>query len=168
MDRIVSGELGSAPGTYALVLRCESRGQVRIGRWGQLTVVPCYYIYVGSARGPGGIRARVSRHFREFKARHWHIDYLREQASPVFAWISYNPVNQEHQWARGLAAMAAASPVDGFGCSDCRCRSHLFTVRGKPELAQFAEVLGDDVQTWPRQFFASDSSTSLRGGSAMA
>jgi Uri superfamily endonuclease len=110
MDTTTFGEPRSVPGTYALVLRCESRAEVRIGRWGQLAVTPGYYIYVGSARGQ--------------------------------------------------AAMAAASPIDGFGCSDCHCLSHLFAMSGRPELAYFHEVFGDDIQIWPRQFFASDSSIS--------
>ena len=54
-------------GTYALVLRSDVSAATEIGRWGRLTIRPGYYVYVGSALGPGGVRARVSRHCRETK-----------------------------------------------------------------------------------------------------
>jgi len=44
----------------------------------KLDLLPGYYIYIGSAFGPGGVRARMLRHLRADKPKHWHIDYLRE------------------------------------------------------------------------------------------
>jgi Uri superfamily endonuclease len=87
----------SEPGTYALILQSYSTGKVQIGRLGQIEPVPGYYIYVGSAFGPDGVMARVSRHWRMDKPKHWHIDYLREFVTPLFAWVSYEPVRLEHQ-----------------------------------------------------------------------
>ena len=114
------------PGTYALLLRSDRRAKVRIGRWGRLDIGPGHYIYVGSALGPGGVRARVSRHCRGVKSRHWHIDYLRAFAKPVAVCCSYDPARLEHRWAKILETMADMAPILGFGCSDCRCTSHLF------------------------------------------
>ena len=45
-------------------------------RFGKLTLAAGQYAYVGSAHGPGGLRARVGRHLRAEKPLHWHIDYL--------------------------------------------------------------------------------------------
>ena len=136
------------PGTYAIVLHCRSGGEVPLGRRGHLAVDPGYYIYVGSAFGPGGVKARVSRHLRESKKRHWHIDYLREQATPVCVWCSYAPTHREHEWAQAVSGMHGNFPVTGFGCSDCGCDTHLFAMAGMPEFAQFSVAVGGAAEVW--------------------
>lgn len=138
------------PGTYALILKSDFSAELQIGRWGRLDVKPGYYIYVGSAFGPGGVKARVSRHFREKKKMHWHIDYLREMASPVSAWCSYAQVNQEHDWAQLFAEMDGASSVKSFGCSDCGCKAHLFRMAGRPDFEQFSRAAGGIIESWPQ------------------
>jgi len=139
------------PGTYALILRSRSSAEVQVGRWGRLTVYPRYYIYVGSAFGPGGVQARISRHFRGTTSKHWHIDYLREFVRPVCAWYCCEPMNLEHRWAQALAEMTDTSSVKGFGCSDCRCYAHLFTTATKPNFAKFSRALQGAVELWSYQ-----------------
>lgn len=95
---------------------------------------PGYYVYVGSAFVPGGVAARVSRHLRKRKPKRWHIDYLRTHVTPSQVYISYDDERREHQWARALASTPEAQPVDGFGCSDCTCRAHLFYLATESEL----------------------------------
>ena len=97
--------MNSKPGTYALVLRSDASTCMRIGRWGRLNVRPGYYIYVGSALGPGGVLARVSRHCREPKSKHWHIDYLREFTILASVWYSHSPIRLEHRWAEEVAKL---------------------------------------------------------------
>ncbi|QCQ21167.1 GIY-YIG nuclease family protein [Desulfoglaeba alkanexedens] len=138
----------SKPGTYALVLRSLKSTSAQIGRWGQLRIVPGYYIYVGSAFGPGGVQARITRHCRKTKPKHWHIDYLREHVNPLFAWYSNEPIKLEHRWAQALSEMEGTSPVRGFGSTDCRCLSHLFVMKKKPSLTQFASAVGSPIETW--------------------
>ena len=65
------------PGTYFLVLRCSSTRAVRVGRLGTMRLLPGYYLYVGSAYGPGGLRARIGHHCHPADRLHWHVDYLR-------------------------------------------------------------------------------------------
>ena len=134
-------------GTYVLVLRCDSRSRVQIGRWGVLDIRPGYYVYVGSAFGPGGVRARVARHCRQAKSRHWHIDYLREHADVASIWYSHEPERLEHRWAEVLADLPGAEPVAGFGCSDCSCDSHLWFARQAPRLAAFRRAVAAPVQS---------------------
>ncbi len=138
------------PGTYALVLRSDVSTHGKIGRWGRLAIHPGYYIYVGSAFGPGGVLARVSRHCREVKPKHWHIDYLRDFTTPTSIWYSHVPIHLEHRWADALAKMADTVPVKGFGCSDCRCEAHLFFTARKPGLAAFSDAVGGSVKSWSR------------------
>ena len=139
------------PGTYALVLRCRRRAQMQIGRWGVLDIQPGCYMYVGSAFGSGGLSARISRHFRKAKSKHWHIDYLREFVTPILAWYNCDPVHLEHRWARAIAGMAETTPIKGFGCSDCRCQSHLFHAIIEPDRLRFARAIGIRVETWDFQ-----------------
>jgi Uri superfamily endonuclease len=138
----------SKPGTYALVLRSQKRTNTQIGRWGRLNILPGYYIYVGSAFGPGGVLARVSRHCRKAKSKHWHIDYLLEFAIIESVWYSHSPILLEHRWAETLAKLDETEPIKGFGCSDCKCESHLFFSAKKPKLAKFAGVFGGFIKSW--------------------
>ena len=138
------------PGTYALILRSDSVTDVQIGRWGVLTTESGYYIYVGSAFGPGGVKARVLRHCRKVKSKHWHIDYLREHVNPVGAWYSYGSRQLEHLWARTISGMEGVSMVKGFGCSDCKCGSHLFLTALEPDLKQFIDSAGDNRPAFSR------------------
>ncbi len=83
------------------------------------------YAYAGSARGPGGIRARVARHLRADKKTHWHIDRLTARARITD--LRVFPGGSECELVARLLAQADTSvPVPGFGSSDCaRCESHL-------------------------------------------
>jgi len=92
---------------------------------------PGFYIYVGSAQGPGGIDARVTRHRRREKKLHWHIDYLRRHTALIETWTMAGTANREHDWAAALATQYE-SAYDRFGASDCRCNSHLFYSPDKP------------------------------------
>ena len=56
--------LPSLPGTYALVVRVSGRSEIAVGKLGVLAAQPGFYVYVGSAMGPGGLAARIGRHCR--------------------------------------------------------------------------------------------------------
>lgn len=121
-------------GTYALVLRCEQQQHgLTIGSLGSLGTQPGFYVYVGSAFGTGGLSARI-RHHRKIAARpHWHIDYLRARCDLIEVWFSASPVHKEHSWAEAVARMRGARiPLQGFGSSDCDCRTHLFWFPHRP------------------------------------
>lgn len=140
--------LRAEPGTYALILRpeesLEERGPVRIGKLGALELEAGHYVYVGSAFGPGGLRARVGHHRRPVKNRHWHIDHLLPAMELRAVWYTYNPVKREEEWARALRSMPGASnPMAGFGAGDCGCEGHLFLFDGRPSVERFRERAHD-------------------------
>ena len=139
----------SQPGTYALILESHIRQNIQIGRWREIEIQPGYTIYIGSAFGPGRVRARVARHFRTAKSNHWHIDYLRSCLKPVGAWVSHSSVRLECQWASRLAGQGNFSPVAGFGCSDCSCHTHLFHADRLENLAQLLSDGFGDIEWWP-------------------
>ena len=124
-------------GTYALVFRSAHVFEAPIGRLGVLPIRRGYYVYVGSAFGPGGVYARVARHVSHSPRRHWHVDYLWPALQIVEVWYSHDPVLREHQWARALRAMGSSIPLLHFGASDCRCESHLTFFRRRPSIQSF-------------------------------
>jgi Uri superfamily endonuclease len=110
-------------GSYALVLVLEERKVVETGALGSLDLEAGTYIYCGSAMG--GLEPRLGRHFRGEKKLHWHIDRLLQAGKPMGA-LLFEGENRECAAAAFL--MDKGRPVQGFGCSDCHCPSHLFRV----------------------------------------
>jgi Uri superfamily endonuclease len=115
-----------------------------VGRLGCVTFPAGLYAYVGSALGTGGLAARVARHRRGQKKKHWHIDHLLEHGRIVDVYVDATGERLECRWSRALQSHAAAKegPM-GFGTSDCQCRTHLFYLGPRPEadLALVASVL---------------------------
>jgi len=138
----VAEELPPRAGCYALVLELAERADIDAGRLGRLGLTPGFYIYVGSAFGPGGLRARLQRHWSGGGRFHWHVDYLRAVATPVVAWYQVQLVSREHEWAAALARGRGFAPVPGFGCTDCRCESHLYYAAKLPSYEAFRRRLG--------------------------
>ena len=123
----------SAKGTYVLLLHL-SRGQhIVVGRKGTF-YFPCgWYAYVGSALGPGGLRARLARHACSDKRLHWHIDYLTAHSTLEACWEVQSGHRHECSWAEAIQELPASRvQVTGFGASDCRCGAHLLHFAHRP------------------------------------
>ena len=129
-------------GVYALIVYLASDHRIRVGKMGSHNFKRGYYIYVGSALGPGGLNARVKHHAKKTAHPHWHIDYLRSVTRIKAVWYSKTETLMEHHWAAAVEKMPRAQiPVKGFGSSDCRCISHLFYVSRKPGIRSFIKNL---------------------------
>lgn len=126
---------GSEPGTYVLFIAVTAATELAVGRLGTLRFEAGHHAYVGSAFGPGGLEARLRRHLRADKRRHWHIDYLLDAASVTRIWTVAGLERLECQLAGQLAATRGAGLVAGFGASDCGCSSHLVTLPRLPSRA---------------------------------
>lgn len=121
--------LPTLPGTYALILRCDRPLVLVAGRLAPATLPPGLFVYVGSARGPGGLRGRVSRHLRANKRMHWHIDALTALAPIVRVWHVESAERRECRWVGALRALPGVTvPIAGFGASDCACDAHLLAL----------------------------------------
>lgn len=141
--RWLAPRLAPRPGSYLLALALEAPVRIRIGRLGRFDLPPGHYLYAGSALGPGGVRARVLRHARRRKRRHWHIDALRAVARLTAVWVCLDGRRHEHAWAAACRALPAASvPVPGFGASDCACPAHLVHLHHAPQHAAIDAALG--------------------------
>ena len=118
-------------GTYAIIMELAKSAEITIGKLGQFQFKPGYYVYVGSAFGPGGLKARVGRHLKKNKKLKWHIDYLREHMDVIDVKFEETAKNEECQWAANFAENGAIFPIKGFGSSDCKCFSHLLYFKDK-------------------------------------
>lgn len=135
---------GDAAGTYALLLGVERHARVRIGALGEMNLEPGALVYVGSARGSGGLRARLGHHCRTSTRPHWHLDYLHAETAILGAWISTSPDLLEHRWASAVGAMRGATiPAADFGSSDCSCPAHLFWFARRPSATTLRRALSD-------------------------
>ena len=112
---------------------------------GIVTIEPGFFIYVGSAFGPGGLKARVGRHFRTEKRLRWHIDYVRAVTEPCHAWCSNDSDRLEHHWAGAIARLAGVSTIQGIGSSDCSCEGHLFACQVLPSSSTMRRALGSPL-----------------------
>jgi len=121
-------------GTYALVFACNQVRPVLVGKLGTMALQTGYYIYIGSAFGPGGIRARMHHHLKVQTTVHWHVDYLKPHCSLREVWVDYSPRKTESHWAGKLVKCNKVTiPMTGFGASDAASVSHLFYSRTRPE-----------------------------------
>jgi histidyl-tRNA synthetase len=112
------------PGAYVLIIELTESVEVTLRGKPRTTLQPGRYLYCGSAKGSGGIRARLSRHMRPGKVIHWHVDLLTTPGQVTGAWIF--PGRNECELVRALLHLSA--PIRGFGSTDCpKCCSHLLS-----------------------------------------
>jgi Uri superfamily endonuclease len=142
------------PGTYALLLKLDKQERITIGKLGTFDFPAGYYLYVGSALGPGGLRARLAHHRRSSENSsganrgqtgqklHWHIDYLLQRGQLVEVWSVASAERLECKWGQIARRLSGAQvPVQGFGSSDCRCPAHLIYFRARPSRERFERTL---------------------------
>ena len=111
-------------GTYCLLIHLTHDSKITVGKLGEIDFKKGYYVYVGSALN--SLEGRIKRHLRDDKKLFWHIDYLlaRENAEIVDVVFTIGDI----KWECDLASQIAenGTKIDDFGCSDCKCNSHLF------------------------------------------
>ena len=126
-------------GSYLLVLKLREWKRITVGKMGNITFQPGYYIYVGSAMT--NLTARIERHRRLRKNHHWHIDYFRQEAEFETALPVRASVSLECPMAASMGKIANWTIPD-FGSSDCSCPTHLFGMKTSPlHNAKFINLL---------------------------
>ncbi len=128
---------GSEPGIYTLILCLPSTERIAVGALGWIHFPKGFYSYTGSARGPGGLR-RLDRHVAvlagKSRTRRWHIDYLLPHCELRQEAITKTDLDLECCIARAIGERLESVPR--FGCSDCRCPSHLHYSAREEEMTQ--------------------------------
>ena len=132
-------------GTYALILKNKKNRNIQVGKLGSFSFPRGWYVYTGSAFGPGGLASRVGRHFKLEKKCRWHIDYLSTIIPVTRVWYTTSPIKVECQWAQHFLSLGGSSPVKGFGASDCHCKTHLFFFFKCPSLSDFKKMAAPDA-----------------------
>jgi len=129
VDRLDEPSLDSLPerGVYTIVVASLVEEEMDVGSLGPVKMKRGFYAYTGSGLGRGalGLRGRVLRHLSKRKKLRWHIDYLTSSSSSVVVGVVASPAEKRLECAIASAINSIAEPVEGFGCSDCGCRSHL-------------------------------------------
>lgn len=109
-------------GSYLIIAEMDANKRVPIGKLGEVEFNKGFYVYVGSALN--GLEQRIQRHLRENKKTHWHIDYLLKHATVTDVFYKEDNVREECIIAKKFEGTLPS--ILGFGCSDCKCKSHLF------------------------------------------
>ncbi len=142
--------LPPAPGSYGLRLELDAPARCVVGRLCAVDLAAGVYIYLGSARGPGGLRARLMHHARPAARPHWHLDFLRPPLVVAGGWHCLNlpapaqPRPYECAWSQAALRLPGARPAaPGFGASDCQnnCPAHLIYVPGSPSAQELENLL---------------------------
>ena len=117
-------------GTYCLCIQVKEDSEIVIGALGKLFFKNGLYIYVGSALN--GLETRINRHIKSNKTKqpvtHWHIDYLLKTLQVELYSIFTKKSSEKLECYVSKKIAEFGIPVKGFGCSDCRCVSHLYKV----------------------------------------
>ena len=116
---------------YVLYINLRKSISISVGRLGKISFKKGGYLYIGSAKK--GIINRLNRHLRKSKKIFWHIDYLLSQNSSKInkIWVADNI--RECNLAKRIRQFIQVEQIKGFGCSDCRCLSHLLYYDGKKD-----------------------------------
>jgi Uri superfamily endonuclease len=121
-------EIPAVSGSYIVIGRLDNDVILNSGPFSERQVTQGYYLYSGSAYGPGGLCARITRHLNPDSKKFWHFDHLK--ANLFFEEILYSvyALNHECELIKAIQEMEKVSfPLPGFGSSDCRkgCPAHL-------------------------------------------
>lgn len=121
-------------GIYCLVLHHPACATV-VGALGTISFPGGFHIYIGSALGSGGLK-RLDRHFRIACGKHkrpkWHVDYLLTDPRFSLVYAVYAPTTERLECQ--LACALGGEAVNGFGCSDCACTSHILYRDNDPKV----------------------------------
>ena len=110
-------------GTYILIFDMPET-RIMVGALGIVDIQEGTYCYIGSAMN--GLDQRIRRHLSKKKKMRWHIDYLAMEAVKMEAYEAAVPCIAECELGRIVLDSGGIAFVKGFGCSDCRCQTHLF------------------------------------------
>jgi len=130
-------------GVYILIIQIDEDTEVNVGALGRLTFKKGLYAYVGSAQN--NLEQRVKRHLGKEKRRFWHIDYLLSNDAAKVVEVFQKRADRTEECAITGVIGERGESIDGFGSSDCSCKSHLFRIRDYGFLREFMQVL--DVKT---------------------
>lgn len=115
-------------GIYLLFIFLNKDKRIKIGKLGRFLFPKGNYCYVGSALN--NLEKRILRHKSKHKKLHWHIDYFLKYGKIIKVRKIKTSKKIECKIAQRVAKKGKVI-VNGFGSSDCSCKSHLFYLNTK-------------------------------------
>lgn len=116
-------------GIYILIIKLNKDSEIKIGSLKNLDFKKGIYAYIGSSQN--NLEKRIERHLRKNKKIHWHIDYLLKNKNAKIINVSYKVADKSEECKTAKKLIKNNIPITGFGCSDCKCNSHLFRIKNK-------------------------------------
>lgn len=113
-------------GIYILIIRIRKNICLEVGAKGKIGFRKGLFAYVGSAQN--NLEKRIIRHFKRHKLKFWHIDYLLNDPHVEIATVFLRKGPKTQECAIAKIMCQKFEPTVGFGCSDCKCLSHLFHI----------------------------------------
>jgi Uri superfamily endonuclease len=114
-------------GIYVLIVSVRRDKRIRIGSLGSVKFERGTYAYVGSAQK--NMEKRLARHLKTAKKKFWHIDYLLISSETAVRSVFTREAGKEEECRLADLLGRKGRSIRGFGCSDCKCKSHLFKIR---------------------------------------
>lgn len=128
-------------GCYCLIIKLEKDHEIKIGKLGKIDFEKGYYVYVGSAMN--SLESRIKRHLSDEKRLHWHIDYFLKESEIID--VIYNVSDEKVECKLSQYLSGKASSINDFGCSDCKCESHLYYFKNRNEAIECVESAYDSI-----------------------
>ena len=117
-------------GTYCLCIQNHQDKKIKIGALDEIMFEKGNYMYIGSAMN--SLLPRLERHLKvsrgEHNITHWHIDYFLRQETVELKAIYTLMTNNRLECIIAEKISQQCEPIPHFGCSDCKCSSHLYEV----------------------------------------
>jgi N-glycosylase/DNA lyase len=137
-------------GIYCLVSYLDKNKRIAIGGLGEVGFRHGYYCYIGSAMT--NLEKRIERHYSKKKKHHWHIDYLLDHAK-LIGFKALEITNREECWLAERVRKISDSEIGKFGCTDCRCGSHLQYFKDNPlTLRKFSMIFRPGLENMMKSY----------------
>jgi len=117
---------------------------------------PGVYFYIGSARGPGGVLARLARHLVGEKRVWWHIDRLLKCSSiNIYGVFLLKAINCDCEFEVTRVFREKFNYIPRFGSSDKRQDpSHLFKCSNLVECLSQVYTLLESIECLEEVIYA--------------
>jgi Uri superfamily endonuclease len=139
------GKLSALKGVYVLIIQVNKDTHVNMGAIGKSTFKEGLYAYVGSAQN--NLEQRVKRHLRKEKRKFWHVDYLLDNNATKVLKVFHKQADKTEECTIAKVISERGKSIDGFGSSDCNCKSHLFRIKDYEFLQESMRVLDVKIQS---------------------
>ncbi|WP_323736776.1 GIY-YIG nuclease family protein [Methanosphaera sp. ISO3-F5] len=137
-------------GNYCVIIELYDDCNIKVGARGLISFSKGFYVYVGSALNC--LSKRIERHISKDKKKHWHVDYLLLNKNVEVKEVIYTYCSEKIECRIANEILSdSVDYIDGFGCSDCDCVSHLYYFN------TFQDALESSIQSYEKNNYPAKS-----------